>query len=171
MSQHEFDEGPWYKQFWLWFMLIPLGILVLASFYLLYKAVTTHDGVVVDNFYRDGKGYAVRYEEDAFARNMNLQGDVRWQDQSIRVSLSGELSPLPELMELLIIFPTNDDFDVTVNLQHRGLGEYVGTLPESVAGKRHLQLHPLNVEQEWRLHATDVTVPPTQSLVLLPKPE
>lgn len=171
MSQQEFDEGPWYKQFWLWFMLVPLGILVMASFYLLYKAVTTHDGVVVDNFYRDGKGYAVRYEEDAFARAMKLRGNLSWQDQTLRVSLGGDLTPLPETMELLIIFPTNDDFDVTVIVEHRGLGEYVGQLPVDVEGKRHLQLHPLNVEQEWRLHASDVIVPLTEPLVLLPKPE
>lgn len=171
MSQHEYDEGPWYKQFWLWFMLIPLGILIMASFYLLYLAITTHDGVVVDNFYRDGKGYAVRYEEDAFARAMQLQGNVQWQDNAIKVSLGGDLAPLPDVMELLIIFPTNDDFDVTVPLEHRGLGEYVGQLPSKVEGKRHIQLHPLNTEQEWRLHATDVMVPPTDPLVLLPRPE
>lgn len=170
MSQHEYDEGPWYKQFWLWFMLVPLFILIMASFYLLYMAYTTHDGVVVDNYYRDGKGYVVRQEEDAFARAMGLRSDVQWSDQRLAVNLSGKLTPLPEELELLIIFPTNDDFDISVTLQHRGLGEYVGQLPEAVSGRRLLQLHPLNAEQEWRLHA-DVQLPPVEPLVLLPKPE
>lgn len=170
MSQHEYDEGPWYKQFWLWFMLVPLFILVLASFYLLYLAITTNDGVVVDNYYRDGKGYVVRQEEDAFARAMELQADVRWKSDTLSLQLDGRLTPLPEQLELLIIFPTNDDFDVTVIMDHRGLGEYVGQLPEPVSGRRLLQVHPLNTDTEWRLHA-DVEVPPSGDLVLLPKPE
>lgn len=171
MSDTEFDEGPWYKQFWLWFMLVPLGVLMTGSFYLLYVSIVTNDGVVVDNYYRDGKGYVVRKEEDAFARAMDLNAKVFWSDDTIKIKLNGDLTPPPETLELLIIFPTAQQYDVYVELKHRGLGEYIGTLPEQVSGRRMLQLHPIDADTDWRLHA-DTTLPPQSAEIELnPKQE
>jgi hypothetical protein len=171
VSDTEFDEGPWYKQFWLWFMLVPLGVLMTGSFYLLYVSIVTNDGVVVDNYYRDGKGYVVRREEDAFARAMDLSAKVFWSDETISVKLNGDLTPPPETLELMVIFPTAQQFDVYIDLQHRGLGEYVGKLPEPVSGRRMLQLHPIGTDIEWRLHA-DITLPPQDAEIILnPKQE
>jgi hypothetical protein len=165
------DEGPWYKQFWLWFLIVPVMILMTGSFYLLYVSIKTHDGVILDNHYKDGKGYSVRTEEDAFARSVNLEAELRWVDSTITIFLNGNLNPMPEEIELVIAYPTTEVYDINLVMNHRGLGEYQTTVTEPVEGRRVLQLHPLNAELDWRLHF-DGNVPPVSSrLVLRPRQE
>lgn len=171
MSNTTVDEGPWYKQFWLWFILVPLFVVMILGFTLLYVSIVTSDGVVVDNYYRDGKGYAVRYEEDAFARAANLAADVAWSGSDIKLQLSGDLSPLPDTLELIVIFPTAQKYDEYVVLKHRGLGQYTAqSVPTDLSGRRFLQLHPMEGDVDWRLHA-EVMFPIEQTAELLPKQE
>jgi hypothetical protein len=165
----DFDEGPWYKQFWLWFLVVPVLVLMAGTFYLLYVSIITHDGVILDNHYKDGKGYSVRVEEDEFARAIDLHAIVGWKGNDITIALKGALTPLPETIELIIAFPTSEIYDINLTMAHRGLGEYQATLDQSVKGRRLLQLHPVGSEQEWRLHY-DGNVPPLSSqLELRPK--
>ncbi len=165
------DTTPWYKQFWLWFILTPLFIVFAVGFSMLYLAIVTDDGVVVDNFYKDGKGIIVRHEEDQFARDHKLQATINWEANTLSLNLIGQLTPLPETLELLIVYPTAKAYDVTVILAHRGLGEYQGALTEPVEGLRELQLQPINAQQSWRLHAKLTLPPPATEIILLPKPE
>jgi len=165
------DEGPWYKQFWLWFLIVPILILMTGSFFLLYKSIVTHDGVVLDNHYKDGKGYILRTEEDQFARSINLKGELIWGENQLSIRLTGALAPLPEKLELVIAYPTKEVYDITLVLNHRGLGEYTVPFETLVEGRRVLQIHPLDTDQEWRLHF-DGQVPPTSSMIELnPKQE
>lgn len=168
MSQ---PEAPWYKQFWLWFILTPLFLVFIAGFLTLYLSIKTNDGVVVDNFYKDGKGIIVRHEEDDFAREHQLSAQLDWDTERLTLNLSGDLSPLPEQLELLIIFPTAKSQDVTVIFQHEGLGRYRGNLSETVIGVRQFQLQPIDTETAWRLHTKATVSPERFTLNLLPKSE
>ena len=107
---------PWYKQFWLWFILTPLFIVMAAGFFMLYLAIVTSDGVIIDNPYKDGKGYVERTVEDDFARSHNLLGELKWVDNSIEIQLSGDLVPMPESLDLLIAHPTAKTFDLSLVL-------------------------------------------------------
>jgi len=164
-------EGPWYKEFWLWFILTPLFIVFIAGFNMLYLAIVTNDGVVVDNFYKDGKGIIVRHEEDTSARDRKLRANLHWANDHLTVQLSGNLVPLPEVLELLIIFPTAQAHDVIVKLAHQGLGEYRGSLNSDIKGYRQLQLQPIDSNINWRLHAQGAVPPLSSYLVLNPKQE
>ncbi|MDX1342345.1 MAG: FixH family protein [Reinekea sp.] len=164
-------EGPWYKQFWLWFILTPLFIVMGAGFFMLYLAIVTSDGVIIDNPYKDGKGYVERTAEDDFARSHQLTASLFWQQNELKVQLAGKLAPMPESLELLIAFPTSEAFDVTVTLAHQGLGTYFGTLPESVNGNRQLLLQPIDTEQGWRLHYDGMVPPLNSQIELHPKQE
>lgn len=169
--QDNLDNGPWYKQFWPWFILTPLFVVMIAGFSMLYIAIVTSDGVVVDNYYEDGKGIVQRTAEDEFARNQNLRATLTWED-AIRVDLQGDLRPLPEQLELMIIFPTSKAYDHYVVLSHEGLGRYRGDLDEPIEGRRQLQLHPINAEIDWRLHFDGaINSSSEESYTLLPRAE
>ena len=68
--------------------------------------------------YKDGKGIFVRKDEDALARAQNLRADLLWIDDKLLVTLSGDLTPLPEALRLLFIFPTAKAGDVSVLLHY-----------------------------------------------------
>ena len=163
------QEGPWYKQFWLWFILAPLAILIAATFYLLYLAITTSDGVILDNYYRDGKGYVLRTEEDEFARSAQLRAELHLADDRVQVKLTGHLVPMPDQLRLIIAHPTSQAYDVSVDLTHRGLGEFTAPLSAQFSGRRILQLQPVNSEQDWRLHFDGELNNPTADIKLLPR--
>ena len=43
------DTQPWYRQFWPWFLILLPGTAVVAGFYTLYLAASTHDSLVVNS--------------------------------------------------------------------------------------------------------------------------
>lgn len=167
------DTTPWYKQFWPWFILSPLLIVICAGFWMLYMAIVTNDGVIVDNFYKDGLGIEVRTEQDALARNLGLNANLDWSSQQLRLQLRGVNTGYPNQLSLLVVFPTKSSRDVEIVLAHQGAGIYTGKIPEPITGKRQLQLQPIvdTDEAQWRLHA-QVELPLfSGSVELLPKPQ
>jgi hypothetical protein len=164
---------PWYKQFWPWFILSPLLIVICAGFWMLYISIVTSDGVIADNFYKDGLGIETRTEQDALARNMDLQAQLKWIEPNLEVKLSGAMTGYPNQLSLLIIFPTQSARDVSVLLNHQGAGIYTGQLDESVSGQRQLMIEPI-IDQSssmWRLHANTMLPPLSSNVVLKPKAE
>lgn len=165
------DNAPWYRQFWLWFILTPLFIVITACIGMLVLAIRTHDGVIIDNPYKDGKGFVERTAEDAFAREHNLVAIFTRSGNNVRIELRGDLAPMPEQLELLLAFPTAQALDTTIQLNHQGLGRYIGELDEQNLGRRQLLLEPLGTEQGWRLHFDGLIADDQLELTLLPKAE
>ena len=135
---------------------------------MLYMAITTNDGVIVDNFYKDGLGIEVRTEQDMVARNLGLNANLKWAGRTLSVELKGLTTGYPDQLSLLIVFPTKSSRDIQVLLNHQGAGVYKGALTEEVTGTRQLQLEPVSgsVENSWRLHAK-AQLPPLSSYVAL----
>lgn len=48
------DTVAWYKQFWPWFLIALPTIVVIASLFTVYIAVTNPDPVIEDDYYRQG---------------------------------------------------------------------------------------------------------------------
>ncbi|MFQ3230274.1 MAG: hypothetical protein ACI9DO_001646 [Reinekea sp.] len=167
------ENTPWYKQFWPWFILSPLIIVIFAGFWMLYTAIVTNDGVIIDNFYKDGLGIEVRTEQDSVARDLGLKGDLRWAGQDLQLSLSGVMTGYPDQLSFLVVYPTKSSRDIKVILEHQGAGLYSGQMTEKTSGTRQLQLEPVTESGDsmWRLHAKAVVPPLSSQLVLLPKTE
>lgn len=167
------ENTPWYKQFWPWFILSPLLIVICAGFWMLYIAIVTNDGVIIDNFYKDGLGIEVRTEQDGVARKLGLQGDLHWAGQDLELSLTGVMTGYPDQLSLLIVYPTKSSRDINVILEHQGAGLYSGLITEKTSGSRQIQLEPVSEKGDsmWRLHAKTVVPPLSSQVVLLPKTE
>lgn len=138
---------------------------------MLFLSIKTYDGVVVDDYYKDGKSIIARHDEDDYATSMGLNAILSQSGTSITLQLNGQLQPVPEVLNLHIIFPTTKAFDVTVPLEHRGLGRYHAQLPEGISGKRSLNLHPDTEDKSWRLFISDVVFPLNSDVSLAPKTE
>lgn len=161
-------DAPWYRQPWLWFILSPLIVVMIAGFSMMYLAISTHDGVVVDNFYKDGLSIHTRSQQDQEAVDRGLAAKVMTDQQRISLKLSGNLETRPAQLTLLVIFPTQDDHDHSVRLIASG-DLYTGVLPENLIGRRLLQLQPADVEQvPWRLHGETV-FPVSGAIELVPR--
>ena len=49
------QQKPWYRHAWVWLLLAVPATAVIVGMFLLYFAITTNDGLVVDDYYERGK--------------------------------------------------------------------------------------------------------------------
>lgn len=161
---------PWFKQFWPWFILSPLILVVFAGFWMIYIATVTHDGAIVDNYYKDGLSIVERTEQDQWAAKQNLSAQVQTLDERVQLRLNGDLESWPDALTLLYVFKTKASRDVEVRLERSPDGRYLGRLPEPVNGDRDLLLEPVDSDTHWRLHG-QASLPSSTIQKLQPKVE
>lgn len=143
---------PWYKQPWLWFILTPLIAAVLVGSFLLYKAITTSDGIVKDDYYKVARGYAIDPSRLNRARDLNISGKLSLDNMTGDLMLVLETSEAvkPDKLKLSIVSPTHKQYDQTIILkQITDRNAYTGSLFSELKGKRYLMLEPPN--GSWRL--------------------
>lgn len=160
---------PGYKQPWFWFLMVPLIMVFIMGFTMLYLSITTSDGVVVDNFYKDGLAIKTRNQQDATAVDLNLVAALTITGQQIHLILSGELVSKPDHLTLHFIYPTKSSGDHLVTLVASDEG-YVGAIAEPLTGRYQVMLSPKSEDNQvmWRLHGISI-FPLSGSLALNPK--
>jgi len=164
------DTRPWYRQFWPWFLIGILVWAVITGLTTVYIAFSTFDGVVVDDYYKQGLMINRVLERDRQARALNLEAVVSMDLSAhrVRVRLLADKAPevVPEL-HLQLLHPTRGNLDLSVVLEGDGRGDYTAPLPEGlVAAHWHVILEPGN--REWRLHGR-IELPREMGTVLRPQ--
>lgn len=145
-SSQQFDDGPWYKQSWAWFVLTPLIVVVLVSAMLVTVAVKFGDERVIDNYYKEGRLINHRLEQDQAAESLGLAADVKFDrlvgEVFITLSADNSSEPLPEKLLLLLSHPTTAKQDRSVEMKKLGPGRYRGDLESKLDYHWYLRLLP-----------------------------
>ena len=142
-------EKPWYRQFWVWFMLTPLIATVLASVVTLFLAGSTPD-LVVDDFGQIAMAIDQDQSRDHRAAELGLTAQLQFDPrpasggQAVAVSLSGAS---PQRLRLDLIHPTRSDMDQSVLLSRTG-DVYSGVVPRP-ASRMYVQI--TDEAGAWRL--------------------
>lgn len=145
------DRGPWYREPWPWLLALGPVTVIIAGFITAYLAVISNDGLVEDDYYKQGLTVNQRTARDQRAGELAIEADlvVGGSGDRIRALLRGnEEFQLPEALTLRIVHPTRPGFDQAVVLRSEGGGVYAGVLTP-VQGRWHLALE--DDRQEWRL--------------------
>jgi hypothetical protein len=66
--------NPWYKEPWPWFFLAPIVASMIVGFSMLGVAIDTNDGLVTDDYYRQGVLYNENLERDEKAKELGITG-------------------------------------------------------------------------------------------------
>ncbi len=152
MNQKLIAIKPWYRHPWPWILMAGPFIVVIAGFITLYLAVSSNDGLVDDDYYK--QGLAVN---QVTARNQNsvrlgLQADLMLSTdgKQIRILLRGKPDTvLPGVLKLRIAHPTRAGVDQNVLLRADGAGSYSGKLSALLTGRWRIVLE--DEKGEWRL--------------------
>lgn len=143
----ERDNGPWYKQFWAWFVLAPILLVMVAWIPFMTIALKSSDDVVVDNYYREGRMYNMRLDQDRLARQLGLQGEVfvDLEVGEVVVTLTSADSDysLPATLVLHLDHPLEADNDRHLLLNQSYPGRYLGELDERLHHRWYLRLEPV----------------------------
>lgn len=168
------DSQPWYRQFWFWFLMTPLIAVVFVVAVLLTVAFYNADDVVLDNYYREGRGVNQVFEQDVRAQQLGLNATLNFDRMSgeVLVDISAN-EALPEQLLLLMDHPVSARLDQRVYLREFQPGRYRGDMDTEPQHRWYLYLLPelspeLRAEAEWRLRA-EINFAHTDQVQLQPR--
>lgn len=150
---------PWYKHRWPWFLMLGPGTVVVAGCFTAWLAWHGQDGMVVDDYYKEGKAINRQIARDSQAQTWGLEAvltlDVN-NAQGIQIALRANTTSYtpPAGLRLLLIHPTQPQADLKIALQHAADHSWRGQLPatldlKQVTARRTLILE--DTENRWRL--------------------
>ena len=159
------DVGPWYRQGWPWFLITIPGVAVVLGFGLLWVAVVTWDGLVVDDYYKEGQAIAQTMERSAEAGRLGLEAQVTLTSDQITIHLTSSAgSELPPSLLITIAHPTRTGLDQMRALTGRD-GVYSGEIDPLTVGRWQILLE--DEARTWRLNGT-ANLPTETELRILP---
>jgi hypothetical protein len=129
-------------------MVAPLAA-VIGGAITLWLAVSTNDGLVAEDYYKQGLAINRTMSRDAAAREHHLRARVVLGDglDRVRISLAGDA--LPERLTLHIVHPTRPGMDQTTQLRAVGRGTYEAVLRPLAGGRWYVTLE--DEARSWRL--------------------
>jgi hypothetical protein len=143
------DPKPWYVQPWVWLLIALPATAVVAGMISLYLAVTTSDGLVVDDYYARGMHINRDLARDRAAQTHGLEAhlDIDMAGNRVTVTLASHDYAPPRTLKLSFLHPTRPGHDQQVTLEQVGEGQYAAAIGELSRGKWYLQLEA----DDWRL--------------------
>ena len=143
---------PWYHHRWPWMLMLGPFMVVVAGAITAYLAVASNDGLVDDDYYKQGLAINQETARDRRATELGLSADlmIDAEHRLIRVSLqSRKLGTFPETLKLNIAHPTRSGLDQSLSLRADGPATYSAGLGASLTGRWHVALE--DGQHEWRL--------------------
>jgi uncharacterized protein len=126
---------PWYRHKLVWFMISIPGAAVVMGVVMIWLAITTNDGLVVDDYYKEGLAINQDLKRDDEAVELGLDAQLTVEKTGDLVTLNfnkGSLADYPDTLDLGLYFTTHTGFDQKLQLL-RGLdGKYIGYLHEKL---------------------------------------
>jgi hypothetical protein len=159
------NHRPWYAEPWVWLLIaLPLSA-VIGGLTTIYIAVSTSDGLVVDDYYRRGKEINRDLDRDHAAATHGLEAHLRVEAAARRVTLqlSAQDYTLPQSLRFAFLHPTREGFDQHLMLPSIGEGRYGGVIDALPRGNWYVQLEA----DDWRLQGS-VQIPQEETLILVP---
>lgn len=159
------DTKPWYKQFWPWFLIsLPLSV-VIASMITINLAITTSDGLVSDDYYKEGLAIKKFADKSQLAQELGLNGAMDYDSDTGAVSLAldGDLSPYPGILQLEVIHPTLPNQDQATSMTFTGANRYVGRVDLLIPGNWHIRI--TSPDDAWRIEGR-MSIPSSNRVTL-----
>ncbi|MBS1144664.1 MAG: hypothetical protein H6R14_2070 [Proteobacteria bacterium] len=144
------DNRPWYKERWPWFLMAGPGTVIIAGVITVWLAVVSNDGLVTDDYYKQGLAVNQSLQRDHHAGNIGLHGDVMRSGSNLRLLLGADGDAgLPSEIVLKLAHPTRAGQDQLITMKMEGQGFYSGKLAEEVSGRWLVSIE--DPAGQWRL--------------------
>jgi uncharacterized protein len=164
------EHAPWYRHRWPWLLMAGPFIVVVAGAITLYLAVVSNDGLVEEDYYKQGLAVNKMSARDRRAADLAVRADVMRGADGLQIRVLLRAGPgvvLPPALKIRFVHPTRPGTDQTLVLPADGAGSYGGKLGAPLSGRWHVALE--NDKSEWRLTG-DWLVDQNAALSLAPTP-
>ena len=159
------NSRPWYRSFWPWFLFFFPAMAVVGCLITIWLAIITDDGLVSDNYYKEGLGISRELSKNDISKQNKLAALTRLNSRKaqVEVYLEGQAGPIEQL-EMSFIHPTQSGKDIALKLILTD-GVFRGKLPALIAANWHVRLE--TDDKRWRLSGR-LQWPTVQQVRLLP---
>lgn len=149
MTQNK-DSKPWFKEPWPWILMAGPVIVIISGFVTAWLAIESYDGLVSDDYYKQGLAVNQRMQRDHQAQAMGLHADVMLAGRNVRLLLGANaVANYPEKIVLKVMHPTQAGRDQLVQMTSEGHGFYGGQLTTEISGRWHVSIE--DPAAQWRL--------------------
>ncbi len=157
MNRKTISPLPWYRHRWPWLLMLGPFLVIVAAAITLWLALRSNDGLVADDYYKQGLAVNQVTSRDRQAETLQVSGDISIDTtrQMVRVALrSGKLASPPAVLALNLSHPTRSGLDQSLRLQRDasnapGMAGYSAGLTGELAGRWNVVLE--DEAREWRL--------------------
>ena len=126
---------PWYRHPWPWILMAGPIIVIVASFVTLWLAVRSNDGLVADDYYKQGIAINRTLARADRAEAMGLEARIAVRGGRVELRLASRTgAALPPRVRLTLTHPTRSGLDQALLLAGQG-GVYAGPVAELAAGR------------------------------------
>ena len=146
MKSFELPPLPWYREPWPWLLMAGPAAVIVAGVITTTLAITSADGVVADDYYKQGLMINQRLQRDQRAVTLGVTALVQYAADSGRVRVRVEGAAAPVLV-MRLTHPTRAGFDQLVRLTPVAPGLYEGPLALPAHGRWRVVVET----PEWRL--------------------
>ena len=123
---------PWYRERWPWLLMSGPAAVLLAGAVTTWIAFASADGLVAEDYYKQGLGINRRLAREETAQKLGVDAAVRFHDSSIEVIVKGAK---PEVLFVQLVHATRAGHDVRLRLVPDAQGRYAAELPPLPAGR------------------------------------
>jgi len=154
----------WYHEPFVWLLILFPASAVIGGMITIWLAINSNDGLVADDYYKQGLEINRTLERDKAAKRHGLQATLRFSGESQLVYLNLNAHSdykLPDEIMLHFSHHTRAGFDKKVILKQVSANLYQSPLPELTIGNWYIQL----AADDWRL-LKSVQIPTTQPVLI-----
>ena len=137
---------PWYREPWPWLLMAGPAAVIVAGGATIWIAVAGADGLVAEDYYRQGLAINKVLAREEAARTLGLSAKVDLRDGHLVVILRGQT---PEALFAHLAHATRAGHDLRVRLAPAGQGVYQAELPPLPAGRWRIVIE--DPRSTWRI--------------------
>lgn len=156
---------PWYREPWPWYLMAGPFIVVVAGIVTAWIAYATNDGLVTDDYYKQGLNVDRTLARNREAERLGIEVRTKFTAEGVDLSVSaapGVEFGAPPALNLTLSHPTRAGLDQTVRLPEKN-GRYGGEFRLPASG--HWLVLIEDEAQRWRVMG-NVVLPARDEVVI-----
>lgn len=152
-TQTRRDSLPWYKERWTWLLMLMPATAIVAGFITLWLAITSYDGLVADDYYKQGLAINQTLARANAAQEQGLVAQVKFSADELAVGLAARPGvELPSRLLVTLAHPTKGGLDQQLALERSG-DLYRGAVRAALSSA-HWKVLIEDESRSWRLSGT-----------------
>jgi len=144
------DKTDWYREPYVWLLIAFPLLAVVGGFITLGLAIASNDGLVVDDYYKEGLMINRVLKRDQAAAALGLEAGIEISPERDRIALSlrgNSYFVAPVVLQVSFLHATRKGFDRHITAQKSGNNVYSAGISPLIKGHWYVQIEADN----WRL--------------------